>query len=363
MKKNILAIAAVTAMLAANLAACGSSAPATTTAAAETTAAEAAAAETEKAEETEAAPVEAVTLKFAVEMADETPEAIASYEFAEKVEEQTGGAVKIEVYTNGQLGEPATVIESAQMGNVDLLSLPASDFKSFDNIFGVEAIPYLYANNEAVIKVLKETGIADTQKQILADNGLTLLNEGRDYFRGPYRVLVSKKPVRSIEDLKGLRFRTFENKNYMTAYEILGANPIVIAWSETYMALQNGVAEAATSAIGSLKNQKLTEVAPYVTNVNEYVSSVLILASGSKYDSISEENKAILKKCADELGERAQELVNEGLEKDIEEMKAAGAEFIDIDTKPAREALKDFYYTLEEDGTLPKGTVDVVLAQ
>lgn len=346
MRKRLIGTLLVSALLLSCLTACGNSASSTSTSSPSDSGAK-----------------ETVTLKLATEMADGSPEADATYAFADNVYEQTNGEVKIDVYTSGQLGDPATVIESAQLGNVDIIILPASDFKSFDEIFGMEAVPFLYADNDSVAEILKESGAADTQKEILKENGLILLNEARNAFRGPYRVLVSKTPIRTIDDLKGLRFRTFENKNYNEAYTILGANPIVIAYSETYMALQNGLADACTCAISDLKSQHFTEVAPYVTNINEYVSTVLLLAGSSTYDALSEENQAILKSCADQFGEDLEELSLASLQGDLDELEAAGVEFIDIDTAPAREALKDFYYSLEESGALPAGTVDIVLAQ
>ena len=145
-----------------------------------------------------------VVLTFATEMATGTPEVQAAEIFAKNVYDKTNGEVEIQIYADGQLGEPATAIESTQLGNIDILILPASDFKSFDNIFGIEAIPFLYADNESVAKVLNESGAADMQKEILAGLGLIQLNEARNYFRGPYRVLASKVPVRTIDDLKGV---------------------------------------------------------------------------------------------------------------------------------------------------------------
>ena len=307
--------------------------------------------------------VEPVVLKFATEMASGTPEVKAAEMFADNVFEQTNGAVKIEIYADGQLGEPATAIESTQLGNIDILILPASDFESFDNIFGIEAIPFLYADNDAVAKVLNDSGAAETQKQILADIGLVQLNEARNYFRGPYRVMASKKPVRTVDDIKGLRFRAFDNKNYIKDYELLGANPLVIAYSEVYMALQNGTVDAATCTISALKGENYTEICKYVTLINEYVSSVFVLCGESAYNKLSEENRQILKTCADQLGKDVDALTEEALESNIDAMKADGVEFIEIDTTPARETLKDFYYELEADGTLPAGTCDTVLNQ
>ena len=97
--------------------------------------------------------------------------------------------------------------------------------------------------------------------------------------------------------------------------------------------------------------------------INEYVSSVFVLCGDSTYNKLSEENQRILKECADQLGSDVEALTEESLTVNIDAMKADGVEFIEIDTSPAREALKDFYYDLEADGTLPKGTCDSVLNQ
>ena len=175
--------------------------------------------------------------------------------------------------------------------------------------------------------------------------------------------MASKKPVRTVDDIKGLRFRAFDNKNYIKAYELLGANPLVIAYSEVYMALQNGTVDAATCTISALKGENYTEICKYVTLINEYVSSVFVLCGESAYNKLSEENRQILKTCADQLGKDVDALTEEALESNIDAMKADGVEFIEIDTTPARETLKDFYYELEADGTLPAGTCDTVLNQ
>lgn len=308
-------------------------------------------------------PAETYTLKFAHEMAEGTPEAIAANNFAENVKEKTGGAVTIEVFPNGLLGDPATAIESATLGNIDIVSCASGNFARFDNIFNIDTIPYLYADGDAFRKILSESGAQEMQSQILAENGFIMLNEARNCFRGPYRVLCSTKPIESIEDLKGLRLRSFENTNYMTSYEILGANSIVLPWSDVFTSLQQGIIEAAACAIGSLKSEGFTQVAPYVANVNEYLSSILIVGTKSTFDKLPAEYVEIIKECADQFGEDVEAALEADLDTQIEDMKTNdGAVFVDVDTAPAREALKNFYYSLEENGTIPKGTVDIALA-
>lgn len=307
-------------------------------------------------------PAETYTLKFSHEMAEGTPEAIAAEKFAANVAEKTGGAVTILVYPHNLLGDPATAIESATLGNIDIVCCASGNFSRFNNIFNIDTIPYLYKDAEAFIKILKESGTLDQQKQVLQDNGFLMLNEARNCFRGPYRVLCSTKPIQSIEDLKGLRLRAFENTNYMTAYEILGANPIVLPWADVFTSLQQGVIEAAACAAGSLKSEGFTEPAPYVANVNEYQSSILIVGTNSTFSKLPEEYVTAIKECADQFGEDVSSAMEADLDAQIAEMEAAGAVFVDVDTTPAREALKDFYYSLEENGTIPEGTVDLALS-
>ena len=75
-------------------------------------------------------------------------------------------------------------------------------------------------------------------------------------------------------------------KNYIKAYELLGANPLVIAYSEVYMALQNGTVDAATCTISALKGENYTEICKYVTLINEYVSSVFAVIQHLGYSIV-----------------------------------------------------------------------------
>lgn len=306
---------------------------------------------------------ETYTLKFGHEMAEGTPEAIAAENFANSVKERTNGAVTIEVFPKGQLGDPATMIESATLGNIDIVSCASGNFARFDTIFNIDTVPYLYKDGEAFVEILKGSGALEKQKSILEQNGFVMLNEARNCFRGPYRVLVSTKPINTVDDLKGLRLRAFENTNYMTAYETLGAHPIVLPWADVFMSLQQGTVEAAACAIGSLKAEGFTEVAPYVANVNEYLSSILIVGTSTTFEKLPDEYVAIIKECADQFGKDVDAANAESVDAQIAEMEAAGATFVDVDTAPAREVLKDFYYSLEDNNTLPKGAVDIALAQ
>ena len=352
--------------LAVSMTACGgSSKPAETTKAAETKAEETKAEETKaeetKAEETKAAPAEAKTLKLGSMMPENVPEGEALAWFAEQVEERTGGAVKIDVYPNEQLGDGATMIDMTKLGTCDFTINAATNFSTYNSFFSVGSVPFLYKDN-SIAAELNQGDIGKQEQESLRENGLQLVNTARNFYRGPYRVLVSKEPVESVDDVAGLRFRAYENEVYVKAWEALGANPIIVAWSETYSALQQGTVDAATSTIGQLYGVKFTEVAPYVTRINEYSAEAILVANAKMWDSLGEENQKIITECANEMGDVMAKKTEEALQGDIDKMADGGAVFSDIDTDAFREKLKDFYYDLEKQGKLPAGLVDKALS-
>lgn len=343
MKKLISAFLA--ASMALSLAACGSSGTSSTagTASSNGTAAS-----------------ETITLKLGHQSATTVPEGEALQWFADEVNARTNGAVTIDIYPNEELGDAVTMVDMTKLGTCDMVLAAVGNVATYDSYFNIGAVPFLFKDN-SIAAELNAGEIGQHEEASLQQNGLHIVNTARNFYRGPYRVLVSKKPVNSLDDIQGMRFRAYESQVYMNAWTALGANPIVIAWSETYSALQQGTVDAATSTIGQLNSVKFTEVAPYVTRINEYASEAVLIANSKKWNSLSAEQQQIITDAANEAGDKMSELLNASVQEDIDEMTAAGAIFSDIDTTPFREKLADFYRGLENDDTLPAGLVDKAL--
>lgn len=354
MKKLICSVMALA--MAASLVACGGSAPASS-------AAPAASSEAAPAASSEAAPAgvgDPITLKLGHQMNTTVPEGVALQWFADEVNARSGGTITVEVYPNEELGDANTMIDMTKLGTCDLTITSVANFATYNSYFNCGTVPFLYKDN-AIAAELNAGDIGQAEMASLRENDLQLVNTARNFYRGPYRVLVSKEPIESVEDIQGLRFRAYENKVYMGAWEALGANPIIIAWGETYSALQQGTVDAATSTIGQLNGVKFTEVAPYVTRINEYSAEAILVCNAKKWDKMSAEQQAIMNDVANEMGDMMDKLSNEAVQADIDAMAANGAVFSDIDTSAFREKLTDFYYGLEKDGTLPAGLVDKAL--
>lgn len=343
MKKLISSIMAVA--MAASLAACGGSQPANSTSANVSQAAPAAG---------------SVTLKLGHQSNTNDPEGIALQWFADEVNARSNGNVTIDVYPNEELGDANTMVDMTKLGTCDLTITSVANFATYNSYFNCGTVPFLYKDN-TIAAELNAGDIGKAEMESLRENNLQLVNTSRNFYRGPYRVLVSKKPITSVDDIKGLRFRAYENKVYMGAWEALGANPIIISWGETYSALQQGTVDAATSTIGQLYGMKFTEVAPYVTRINEYSAEAILVCNADTWDKLSADQQAVITQVSNEMGDKMSTLLDEAVQEDIEKMTAEGATFSDIDTDAFRTKLADFYRSLEADGTLPEGLVDKAL--
>ena len=301
-----------------------------------------------------------VELKLGSKMPPESIEGKAFQYFADLVKEKSDGEVVVYVYPSEQLGKGLTQIDNVISGNQDMFVDGSGFLARFEKDFRITDIPYLFRDFEHFQKVM--TGpIGQRMEETLLKKGMRILNTKRNFVRGPYRVLVSKEPVKTLEDLQGLRLRTYESDLYMKIWKEIGASPIIIPWSETYMALKQNTVEAVTSPLSLVYTMRFTEVAPYVTKIKEYPQDIVFIINNNKFKSLSKEHRKILIEAANEAGEYGTKLVYESTDKIIEITKQEhDAEYIEINTDPFAKKVKDMYYKLEEQGYISEGIVDEI---
>ena len=116
---------------------------------------------------------------------------------------------------------------------------------------GVLAVPYVMRDFNHLRRYLMSPTF-EPAKQKMLERGIRFLSTEFNAERGPYRVLVSSKPVKSLEDLKGLRIRMYPNENAINAWRHLGTVPTVLPYTETYLAIRQGalIDDANGTAVG-----------------------------------------------------------------------------------------------------------------
>ena len=160
--------------------------------------------------------------------------------FSEMMKEKTAGKVKIDLFPNGQLGNEQDTVNDAAIGLLDFSVLAINNVTPFSPTVGVLTMPYpIQSADEAKLLTQGPIGKELTDNTI-RDAGVRIIG----WAYSGFRVLTnSKRPVKSPADLKGMVIRFPRTEIMIASYQAWGVNPIPMAWSETFTALQQGVVD------------------------------------------------------------------------------------------------------------------------
>jgi C4-dicarboxylate-binding protein DctP len=217
---------------------------------------------------------ETIIVKFSHVVAPDTPKGKAALKLAQLAEERTHGRVKVEVYPNSQLYKDKEELEALQLGAVQMLApsvskfgpLGIKEFEAFD-------LPYIFPSVDALRRV-SDGPIGKSLFAKLEPKGII----GLGYWDNGFSVITSNKPIRKLEDFKGLKMRIQSSKVLEATYRSLGALPQVLAFSEVYQALQTGVVDGGENTPSNVYTQKFHEVQKYLTvSDNTYIGYALIV--------------------------------------------------------------------------------------
>lgn len=346
MKKHVKFVAlALSAVMLMSLTSCGASnkdtqAPDTTKAAEENTTAPAASDST-----TAAANAEATVLQLGTTVNEQDSFQVAAEKFAELVEERTNGAYKIDIYPNGTLGGERDMLESMQIGTLDMGIITSGPFINFSSAMGVLDMPYLFANNEQAYAVL-DGEIGRELLDTLEDSGL----KGLAYAERGFRNLTnSKKPIETAADLNGLKIRIMENDVYTASFEAMGVNANPMAWADALTALQQGTVDGQENPINVIYSYSLWESQKYVTLDRHSYSTAIITMSADVFNSLDADTQKIFLDAAQEAAEFERAWVADQESTQLQAMKDNGMEVIENpDLDSFKQAVQPVYEKYSE---------------
>ena len=249
------------------------------------------------------------------------PTTKGNYEFARLVEERTGGRIKIEVYHSSQLGQEKAVIEGVQFGAIDFTRVSISPLSAFAPAFDALQMPYLYRGEEHMWKVLDGPIGEEFLGSLEPANfiGLAWYDSGARNFYN------SKKEIKSVADLKGMKIRVQESQLMMGLVSALGAVPTPMPFGEVYSALQTGVIDGAENNWPSYFSTSHYEVAKYFTLDGHTRVPEILIASKISMDKLSKEDQEIIKQAAKDSMPYQIKLWKEFEKVSEEKVRAAGS--------------------------------------
>ena len=220
------------------------------------------------------------------------PTTKGDYEFARLVKERTNGRIVIEVFHSKQLGEEAAVIEQVQLGAIDMTRVSISAVSSFVRDLDAFQLPYLYRDADHMWKVLDGPIGQEILKKHEAYNFV-----GVGWFESGSRNFYTKKPVKTVGDLKGMKIRVQQAPLMVGMVEALGAVATPLPYGEVYSALQTGVVDGAENNWPSYLTTSHFEVAKYWISDGHTRVPEITVASKKVFDKLSKEDQTIILKA------------------------------------------------------------------
>jgi len=265
------------------------------------------------------------TIKYAHNQLEGTPQDQGTVLFKEKVEELSEGRIKVEIYPNNQLGSLREVTESVQGGQIELGQQPLGMISNFASKLTINDLPYLYTNEEVMWQVL-DGAPGERLNEEMESSGF--INLG--YMSGGPKQFSANKPLRTVEDFKGVRIRAMPAPIVISTFEALGANPIPIEFSELYNSLQQGVVEGQENPNQTVDMLNLYEVQDYQTLTNHSWMVYANIMNKAYWESLPKDIQDIILEAM-EYASKEQRVIMQNAEAEyIESIEANGCEVVEL---------------------------------
>ena len=354
MKKRFLSAALCAAVVCSSLAGCGlktPDAPATTAAPAATEAPATTAAEGDK---TEAPAAESTDPQVTLVMAEVNPlDTIVGQTdtaFKEKVEELSGGSIKIDLQASGVLGSENDVLDTmlGGGGTIDISRISAFALTSYGAEKSVLlSIPYTFAGRDHYWNFVNSDLAPDFLMEP-HDNGLGV--RGLFYGEEGFRHFFTTKEVNGLEDLKGMKLRVSNDPIMNGMVQGLGASPTVVSFNELYSALQTGVVDGAEQPIANYKSNAFPEVANNLILDGHTLGAIQVIITDEAWDKLTENQQNAMMEAAKYASDFNRQISQEAEDEVLDALKAEGCNVVEVnDITPWQEACKDIIESSTKD--------------
>lgn len=234
------------------------------------------------------------TARFGHGMADTHPAGQAAKRFAADMEKASGGKMKISVIANQALGPDPQMLAGLQGGVQQFYTGSALAMLGQVKELGFQDVPFLF-NTEAEAHAVFDGPVGDHLNAKLSAVGIHVLGWWENGFR---HITNSRRPVNTLDDLKGLKLRTQPNPLTLDAFKAIGANASPLPWSELFVALETKAFDGQENPVVLMYTQRFYEVQKYMT-LSGHVYSPLIFAVSKKYwDSLSPAEQKAMNEAA-----------------------------------------------------------------
>lgn len=272
-----------------------------------------------------------VTMKLGLTFADKHLLTQELHTMADNVSKRTNGKVKIEIFADSLLGKESELYEQLHMGTVDMALETIAFMSTSHPEFTIEDLPYMFKERQNGYNAL-DGDYGKKINEIIASDG-SIRNLG--FMELGYRHMTNNiRPIAKPEDMKGIKFRTTTSDLRRAVFEALGAQPTLMAFSEVFTGLQQGVIDGQESPLATIASSSFNEVQKYLSLTGHFWTNECLLINEKKFKSLTEEQQKILVEEAKAAEKRIREKNISADESLVKELENKGMKVNQVD-KPA----------------------------
>ncbi|RUR42433.1 TRAP transporter substrate-binding protein [Vreelandella populi] len=259
----------------------------------------------------------------------------AAEKFKEEVEANSDGRIEVRLYPSEQLGSEMDVINSIQLGTADM-TITGESLQNWAPKAAMMAVPYAFRDSEHLHNAVNGEIGAEIEEQIIERTNLVPLA----WFERGARELTSNRPIRTPEELDGLRLRVPNVPLFVDTWQAMGARPTPMAFSEVFTALQQNTLEGQENPLSLIESASFNEVQDYVNMTGHVRSWIYVVIGRNQLEKMPDELQQVVRDAAETMQAFESELFVEDQERLEQALQERGMEFIEVDVDAFAEAAR-----------------------
>ena len=249
----------------------------------------------------------------------------AALQFAEQVKNQTNGEFEVQIFPNGALGSDQQSINAVRGGQIDFCLTGNPFFTGLAPTLNVLDLPFLFKDRDHVAKVV-DGPIGDTLRAELEGSNLKAIGTLDIGWRN---LTNNRRPVVTPDDIRGLKIRTTPNPAHLRAFQLLGAVPTPMAFTELFTALETGTVDGQENPVTLILNSRFYEVQDHLSLTRHAFTSAPLCMNNTKFAAYPKEVQDIFIKLGKETAATQRQMNVDAEKSSLAALKEHGVQVVD----------------------------------
>ena len=270
--------------------------------------------------------------------ADDYPTVVAVKHMSELLDKASGGKHKIKVFNKAALGSEKETIDQVKIGALDMARVNVAPMNAVCPMTMVPTMPFLFRSVEHMRKSL-DGPVGEEILRSCEPNGFI----GLAFYDSGARSIYAKKPIKTVDDAKGLKIRVQQSDLWVSLVSAMGANATPMPYGEVYTGLKTGLIDAAENNIPSFDTAKHVEAVKVYSRTEHSMAPEILVMSRVVWDKLPKADQDLIRKAAKDSVAFQRKAWDEQEAKSLANVKAAGAQIVEVDKKSFQSVMGPVY--------------------